>query len=223
MEWSDEELESAVKAYLQMLSQERRGERSNKAKTFRDLAKRHGRSPKAFEYRMQNISSVLSLMGRSWVSGLKPASHVGVNVIAKLEAILKKLEGDFSPSIAEFEYTVSTLRRAKSLNKPSGTASPERRVSQTAIYSRDPQVVAWVLNNSKGSCECCSAPAPFLKPDGDYYLEVHHLRPLADGGSDTISNSIAVCPNCHRMLHYSSQKLEELERIYAAIDRLVIE
>ena len=30
-----------------------------------------------------------------------------------------------------------------------------------------------------------------LKPDGKGYLEVHHLKRLADGGSDTIENAVA--------------------------------
>ncbi|HHZ90859.1 TPA: HNH endonuclease [Candidatus Poribacteria bacterium] len=29
------------------------------------------------------------------------------------------------------------------------------------------------------------------------YLEIHHLRQLAAGGSDTIQNAVVVCPNCH--------------------------
>ena len=44
---------------------------------------------------------------------------------------------------------------------------------------------------------------PFLKINGARYLEVHHLKRLADGGSDTIENAVAVCPNCHRELHFN--------------------
>jgi 5-methylcytosine-specific restriction enzyme A len=39
-------------------------------------------------------------------------------------------------------------------------------------------------------------------PDGTPFLEVHHLRTLADGGSDRVSNAVALCPNCHRQMHY---------------------
>ncbi|MFH0957363.1 MAG: HNH endonuclease signature motif containing protein [Pseudomonadota bacterium] len=69
-------------------------------------------------------------------------------------------------------------------------------------------VKAWVLNNSNGVCEGCKSPAPFEAIDGFPYLEVHHIRPLAEGGSDTIFNTAALCPNCHRRCHVSSDRQE---------------
>jgi hypothetical protein len=32
-------------------------------------------------------------------------------------------------------------------------------------------------------------------------FEIHHLDPLADGGSDSADNLIALCPNCHTLHH----------------------
>ncbi|MFL2787133.1 MAG: HNH endonuclease [Paracoccaceae bacterium] len=84
---------------------------------------------------------------------------------------------------------------------------------------RDPEVHAWVLNNSNWICESCNKPSPFLKSDGSKYLEVHHLKRLADGGTDTIENAISVCPNCHRELHYGSEKEEKLKSIYSKVKR----
>jgi len=52
-----------------------------------------------------------------------------------------------------------------------------------------------------GTCELCDQPAPFTKKNGDPYLEVHHVKQLADGGEDTINNAVALCPNCHRKMH----------------------
>jgi len=40
------------------------------------------------------------------------------------------------------------------------------------------------------------------KKDNTPYLEVHHKIQLAEGGEDSIENAIAVCPNCHRELHF---------------------
>ena len=81
-------------------------------------------------------------------------------------------------------------------------------------------MVAWVMMNSDGICESCNEPAPFSKSDGDFYLEVHHLRRLADNGSDTITNAVAVCPNCHRRLHYANDRDEVLTNLYRRIGRL---
>ena len=70
-------------------------------------------------------------------------------------------------------------------------------------YRRNPDVVAEVLARATGVCEECSNPAPFLRAkDSSPYLEVHHIQMLADGGEDTVENAVAVCPNCHKKLHY---------------------
>jgi 5-methylcytosine-specific restriction protein A len=69
-------------------------------------------------------------------------------------------------------------------------------------YQRNPDVVAAVLERANGHCERCRNPAPFLRSDGTPYLEVHHSIGLADGGPDTVANALALCPNCHRELHY---------------------
>jgi len=37
---------------------------------------------------MQNISSVLSLLGREWLPGLKPAANVGPTVTAQIEGLI---------------------------------------------------------------------------------------------------------------------------------------
>ena len=47
-----------------------------------------------------------------------------------------------------------------------------------------------------------------LLKDNSPFLEAHHIKQLAKGGLDTISNAVAVCPNCHRELHYGIKKNE---------------
>jgi len=74
------------------------------------------------------------------------------------------------------------------------------------VYVRNPDVVAEVLILANGMCERCAKPAPFFrKKDGEPYLEVHHIKLLADGGEDTVENAMALCPNCHRQLHYGEE------------------
>ena len=223
MEWSKEELSASVVAYIEMRNLESRGEKFIKKKVYEKLSKQFGRSSKAFEYRMQNISYVYSVLGRRWVSGLKPAKNVGANVLPVIEELISQHEGSVSVPQIEFEEQVSKLRREKNLPTPQGNTSPNKQVKESTSFSRDPKVVAWVLKNSGGICESCNEPAPFTKPDGDFYLEVHHLRRLADGGSDTITNAVAICPNCHRKLHYANDRNEVLSNLYQQISRLVEE
>lgn len=80
---------------------------------------------------------------------------------------------------------------------------PNTYETTTKVFQRNPDVIAEVLIRANGICEKCGRDAPFKrKSDGTPYLEVHHMKRLADGGEDTIENTIAVCPNCHRELHF---------------------
>ena len=65
--------------------------------------------------------------------------------------------------------------------------------------------------------------SPFLWEDSTPFLEVHRLRRLADGGSDTSANAIAACPNCHRELHYGLGKEGLRQRVYGSVERLIEE
>ncbi|WP_289043555.1 HNH endonuclease signature motif containing protein [uncultured Aliiroseovarius sp.] len=70
-------------------------------------------------------------------------------------------------------------------------------------FERNPDVVAERLHIADGVCDQCASPAPFRRAkDGQPYLEVHHVLPLADGGEDTVENTRALCPNCHRKAHF---------------------
>lgn len=70
-------------------------------------------------------------------------------------------------------------------------------------FRRNPDVIVEVLKRADGTCERCGENAPFLKAkDGTPYLEIHHWVPLAEGGEDTVENAGALCPNCHREVHY---------------------
>ncbi len=69
-------------------------------------------------------------------------------------------------------------------------------------YRRNPDVAAEVFERAGGICENCEYPAPFIKAkDGMPYLEIHSVISFQEGGEDSVSNTIAVCPNCHRKLH----------------------
>ncbi len=95
----------------------------------------------------------------------------------------------------------SHAARLERLKKASKT--PETKLVEVRWLTRNPDVVAEVLYRADGFCEQCKSPAPFLKKsNGQPHLEVHHVVPLADGGQDTIENSKALCPNCHRRAHY---------------------
>jgi 5-methylcytosine-specific restriction protein A len=73
-------------------------------------------------------------------------------------------------------------------------------------YLRDPNVIAWVLVAANGVCEACDKSAPFTSMDDEPFLEVHHVRPLGEGGPDVVENAVAACPNWHRRFHFGKDR-----------------
>ena len=110
----------------------------------------------------------------------------------------------------ELHERVANARRkarrssAKGKTPPEGQNDVKRARGSSERFVRDPNVIAWVLEQAAGSCDACGDKAPFQRDDGEPYLEVHHVRPLAEGGPDTVDNAVACCPDCHRHLHHGT-------------------
>ena len=221
--WTEEELRATVTAYLEMYKKELNGVPFVKKHYYAGLADRFERSEKSFEYRMQNISYICVLLGRAWVSGLKPAKNVGPQNASIVERLLCELDGQPYSGRAEFEHQVIQYKEQPIYPLPLGVKEPPQRYLTTTSYVRDPQVKAWVLVTAAAQCECCDEQAPFITATGEPFLEVHHLRPLAAGGSDTINNTVALCPNCHRELHYGANKQARRDALYQKLPRLIRE
>lgn len=89
-DWSDEELEASVVAYRDMQRRVAASKAFTKKDVYRELAATFGRTEKAYEFRMQNISSVLNDQGQGWLKGLPPAAKVGAYVRPRIEKFLGK-------------------------------------------------------------------------------------------------------------------------------------
>ena len=83
----------------------------------------------------------------------------------------------------------------------SAKGKPSKRSVVTVQYERDQYVVEYVKKRARGNCELCEMPAPFITKNGFPYLEAHHIVWLSEGGDDTVKNTVALCPNCHRKMH----------------------
>jgi len=98
-------------------------------------------------------------------------------------------------------------KRANMANRSNGS-----RKTVSTQYDRNP----WVSENAKrqanGICQLCKQPAPFIKSNGEPYLEAHHIVWLAKEGEDTPQNTVALCPNCHRKMHVLDDE-KDIERL----------
>ncbi len=213
-DWSDEEIDASVSAYLTMLRDEISGKPYNKAEMNRQLRAEslRNRTKGSVEFRMQNISAVLRGLNRRWISGYKPAANVGSEVTSRIVASLERLDvfnGDDALPEADPVALKKKVNRNRILplaHQPVGEKAPKRVTRSVEEFERDPMVKAWVLQTAHGKCELCACKAPFVDDDGLPFLEVHHVIPLADGGSDVVSNAVALCPNCHRRCHHATDR-----------------
>ncbi len=215
-DWTDAELSAAVVAYLEMLQCELEGHPYVKSKV--NQALRDGplaaRTKASIEFRMQNISATLYDLRVPHILGYLPAKNVGSGVKDRIKAVLLShgvaAFNAYVPTAdtEELDQKVTALRAKPPGRVPPGSVAPMRLMTSTSSFVRDPAVKVWVLRASGGVCEGCASPAPFVDRQGFPYLEVHHVVLLANGGSDRISNAVALCPNCHRRCHCSHDRDE---------------
>jgi len=98
-------------------------------------------------------------------------------------------------------------------------SQPGRQRVETTQFVRDPHVAELAKRNASGRCQLCGAAAPFQDQRGAPYLETHHIVWLARGGSDSIENTVALCPNCHRRMHVLDSP-PDITTLIAAVRRL---
>jgi hypothetical protein len=115
---------------------------------------------------------------------------------------------------ANNEY-VESLLDIINIDEKYRTATPEvkeilsKRIERGSFSNRFKQIAGY-------KCMICermgNSPYSFNKPNGDYYIEVHHVIPVSDlvEGSLSSTNLITVCANHHRQLHYGKCNVQEI-------------
>ena len=89
-------------------------------------------------------------------------------------------------------------------------------------YYRDPVVKAYTLKRANGKCDLCEQDAPFITKSGEPYLESHHVKHLEDNGLDSISNTVALCPNCHKKVHFGKKESSDYKKMINVIIKYII-
>ncbi len=158
-------------------------------------------------------NDLVKLLGQGPMQAVQEV-HAGkkalLHRLATLEAV-PTIDGDTYLRVS-FE-----LGKCGPVDRPVGTLEPRCTSSQGIQFSRDPRVRAWALQRAEGRCELCGQPAPFLDKYLEPYFETHHIIMLADGGADTPDNTATLCPNCHRELHYGTDRQDKTEELRALI------
>ncbi|WP_205518092.1 HNH endonuclease [Sphingorhabdus sp. Alg239-R122] len=129
--------------------------------------------------------------------------------VQEAEIMLNELGNNVA---TEANQTDLLAKARKSKGKP---PKQDRIVSD---FLRNASVVAGVLSRAEEECEMPGCKVElFKRKDGSTFLEVHHITPLAEEGEDSMINAAALCPMCHRELHFGAQRLEKREVLRRAI------
>lgn len=149
-------------------------------------------------------------MGRDFIRWINlheriAVGNIGNQIYAWKDSDCKILIGDPSSIIAKTVDKNHLLARAR---KAKGRPS---RYHRTVLdFERNIAVVAGALVRADGVCEMPGCKVKlFDRDDGTKFLEVHHVVPLAENGEDTLANAAAICPMCHRELHFGSNRLKK--------------
>lgn len=118
--------------------------------------------------------------------------------------VLERVDDEMQSEIEVTDQSPADLLRQLA-QQQTGNQSTERVRSRPL---RSDAVKQFALSVADGVCQGCGEPAPFVDADDEPFMEVHHLTRRSDGGPDRPSNVIALCPNCHRRVHYGKDGAE---------------
>ena len=110
--WSDDEIQTAIIAYFELLKAQQKLKPTNKAAIYRELSAIHpARSAKSFEFKFQNISAVLYEEKLSYSDGLRPMGNYQAALKISVLNHLKRIKFKEKSPI---DILVEKLRRLRS-------------------------------------------------------------------------------------------------------------
>ena len=122
-----------------------------------------------------------------------------------------KTDNELSESVSKFDYE----GLIQSANK---TARLEKREYTHETFARNRGWVKQAKYKFGHHCLYPNCKNSFLKPDGEPYIEVHHIVPLFQGGEDAIWNLSVVCAHHHRVAHFAENIVkEDLQKLFLGI------
>jgi 5-methylcytosine-specific restriction protein A len=130
---------------------------------------------------------------------------------------------------AESRYQQKVLdgaaRQKPFVEPPGGVLVPKvtKAGLSREVFQRDPNVAAEALRMADFKCEIDPDHQTFISnASGKPYLEAHHLIPFGKQGTfafslDVTANIVALCPNCHRLLHHGQEddKAREISTLFS--------
>jgi len=178
--------------------------------------------------KLENVSDFIDLMRDKVPNALK---YIGLfarqSLIKELKTLQIALEtssfdkyltqeqSDYELIVSKYQTESSQDLKAKikyESEKPTLTIDGVRKRNSTLIQLIKAYNNKTFSQSGELNCECCGNTS-FITINDETYLEYHHLIPFSNyDGPDHFLNIYALCPSCHRKLHYI--RLSEKQELY---------
>ena len=174
--WTDKENDLIVADYFAMLANDLAEQRPNKAEHRRALAPLlRNRSEGSIEFKHQNISAVLKVLGEDWIFGYKPAFNFQMSLV---DAVVRRLES--SPI---WPGQISGTREKAQLwgVGPAPTASNQTPPEELKLMARIAQKIDVGKLNERNQA---------LGRAGEEFVLAHERAALKAAGQDDLAREV---------------------------------
>lgn len=99
------------------------------------------------------------------------------------------------------------------LNQKMQNVSPDRieKLVSTTIR-KDTKIIKALKQVANFKCQFPDCGQQIKKKNGDFYIEVAHIKSVAHGGQSILGNLIVLCPNHHKEFDHGDLLINEKER-----------
>ncbi len=195
--WSEDQLQASVDAYLSMRSRLACGHSINKSQTYRSLAQQYGKDQAAWARRFSNISQVMVDLGYQPIPGLKPLSNVGSNVAKRLATMIHSRLGEAEDGLADevvrFELLESEADYRDNFFLPEHVDDQRLRSTRSIALRRGQKSFRRTLIQVYGGrCAITNCDVPDV-------LEAAHIFPYLSGPTNDAGNGLLLRADIHTL------------------------
>ena len=102
-----------------------------------------------------------------------------------------------------YEYNTFDIQKIKNPNIQG------KQYQQGDSYQEE-NIKSYVRKRDKYTCQRCKKSLDILKKD-NIKLQVHHIKPKSQGGTDVPKNLVTLCEHCHKQVHEYLKKNKEVK------------
>jgi 5-methylcytosine-specific restriction protein A len=156
-----------------------------------------------------------------------------IGVYRELKALVGNDILEIRNNVTEDEYQKNSQkgRVKKIIDGPVIRKEKTSNVSNTSVWSRDPDIAYTALYEAGFLCENDKNHETFVSArNNSNFMEAHHLIPIEfqknfQNSLDVPENIISLCPNCHRAIHLSLSEIKNkiIEKFHAQRKNKLVE